>query len=97
MKSREKFLPQKVPKIQSITEKLKEESQLSNKGLGKSMFDRLFNNREVVIVKKEKKRKSRKNAKVKITESIHEPKSKLQLKNKKLLLPLNEGIVEIYY
>eukprot|EP00833_Pecoramyces_ruminatium_P010755 jgi/Orpsp1_1/1184787/evm.model.c7180000090985.1 len=93
MKSREKFIIPKPQKIQSITEKLKEESQSTNKIPGKSSFDRLFKDREVVIVKKESKRKSKKKS-VKIKDPEPEPESsseqKIKIKNKKLLLPLNE-------
>ncbi|ORX64815.1 hypothetical protein BCR32DRAFT_272960 [Anaeromyces robustus] len=85
MKSREKFTIPKVQRIQSITEKLKEESQsfsIKNKVPGRSSFDRLFKDREVVIVKKESKKKLKKNV------SIKEPKTKM--KSQKILLPLNE-------
>jgi len=90
MKSKEKLIvPPKVQRLQSITEKLKEESQslTTNKVTGKkSTFD-LLKDREVVIVKKESKHKSKK-------KSAKETK-KVKIKTpKKFILPFNEGINE---
>jgi len=87
LKSREKYKIQKPQKVQSISEKLREESQSlsTNKMTGKSSFDRLFKDREVVIVKKESKHKK----KAKKSVVIKEPKEKM--KSPKKLLLLDEG------
>ncbi|ORX51810.1 hypothetical protein BCR36DRAFT_287623 [Piromyces finnis] len=86
LKSREKYKIQKPQKIQSLSEKLREESQslTTNKMAGKNFFNRLFKDREVVIVKKESKhkKKNKKNLVVK------EPKETTTVP--KQLLPFDE-------
>lgn len=97
MKSREKLILPKVQRMQSITEKLKEESQSlsTNKMTSKkSAFDRLFKDREVVIVKKESKHKSKKKSLAVLKESNNNKKDKkVKIKSpKKIILPFNEGL-----